>query len=602
MTKEQAQQRAIEIVKKEVEAYRDPIVFITDKVAFAIKPLIRQVRKNYWGVFDEPNDKITGRKKIWVPLTQMIVDNTRKNVDLDTKDINFYSNIAGKTGATRLLRAFIRPYLDRTHYGEDMDDVTFNVCVDPVSIMKVWNVTQHGKNTTKREIIDPLNIFIDPEAKSIQEAYRFTYKTLMSKDTVAAMTGWMNKEKAQARTHSRDMQYPRASHLSTVKAVGVFEMWGKVPKSLITLNEADENDEIDVQIVVSDIENEPILHVFKENKETDTEGNIIKPFEDTRYMKVPWSFYGISPAMKVMDIQEWINTIVNLRINKNTVAQLGLFKVRAGSNINTQSLARLVSNGVIKVTNMDDIDNFEIPEAGPGSYKDEETAKFWATEVTSAYDIVRGSLPSTTTATAAVIQDKNSKSSFVIVRDALGRFNEKVIQRHMLKYLPKMMKDQKVIRFVSDMDEFTAVVEDVVAFYAMEALEKSAVVPTEIQLQVAMEKARKKLMKNGDLFVEMVAQMGIEGIETRVQVTNEKMDTATLARNLTELVQFVPPEAQMELISQTLDVLGVSIPKGLNAARAEQQAQGQPGVQMADEFGQFLEANTAQNAGGGGIR
>lgn len=595
MTKEQAQERAIEIVKKEVEAYRDPVVFITDKVAFAVKPLIRQVRKNYWGAFDEPTDKITGRKKIWVPLTQMIVDNTRKNVDLDTKDINFFSNIDGKNGLTKILKAFTRTYLDRTHYGEDMDDVTFSVCVDPVSVMKVWPVRQNGKNIIKREIIDPLNIFIDPEAKSIQEAYRFTYKTIMDLDKVRSMTGWNNRNDAVARTQSKDAAFPRAGHLSTVKGVAVYEMWGKIPKSLITLNDEDENDIVDAQIVVSDIEEAPVLHVLRQNKETDTEGNVVKPFEDTRYMKIPWSFYGISPAMKVMDIQEWINTIVNLRINKNTVAQLGLFKVRAGSNINTQSLARLVSNGVIKVTNMDDLDNFQIPEAGPGSYRDEETAKFWATEVTSAYDIVRGSLPSTTTATAAVIQDKNSKSSFVIVRDALGRFNEKVIQRHILKHLPKMMKDQKIIRYFSDMEEYNDLVEEVVAYYAMKEIE-NGVIPTEAELIRTMENTRRKLAKRGDLFIEMLTEQAVDGIETRVQVTNEKMDTATLARNLTEMVQFVPPEAQRELIVSALDVLGLPIPRALSAGQVGQ-AGNQPNLQVPDEFGQFLEANTAQNQG-----
>jgi hypothetical protein len=161
---------------------------------------------------------------------------------------------------------------------------------------------------------------------------------------------------------------------STSRYVDVYEMWGKIPVRL--MDGSDSEEEIDGHIVVSGLDGaNPVLHLVEKNTNKDANGECIKPYEEARYMKVPWSFYGVSPAMAVMDIQEWMNTIVNLRINKNTVAQLGLFKVRTGSNINTESLTRLVSNGVIKVTNMDDLDNFQIPEAGPGSYRDEETTK-----------------------------------------------------------------------------------------------------------------------------------------------------------------------------------------------------------------------------------
>lgn len=590
MTKEQRYELALRIVKKEVEAYRDPTVFITDKVAFAVKPLIRQLRKNYWGVFDDPVDKITGKKKVWVPLTQMVVDNTRKNVDLDTKDINFYSNNPNGLGTTQLIRATVRNYLDRTHYGEDMDDITFNVCVDPVSIMKIYKSNKNGTKTIRRRIIDPLNIFIDPAALTIQDAYRFTYRDLLTKDEVMGMD-WDNKDKALAGT--RPDQYDRPNNIRTSKYVDVYEMWGKAPKKVITGNDED-NDEVDVQVVVSNLFGEPVVHGVWENKNKDTEGNILKPFEEARYMKVPWSFYGISPAMKVMDIQEWINTIVNLRINKNTVAQLGLFKVRAGSNINTQSLTRLISNGVIKVTNMDDLDNFQIPEAGMGSYKDEETAKFWATEVTSAYDIVRGSLPSTTTATAAVIQDKNSKTSFVIVRDTLGRFNEKVIQRHILPHVPDLLKQKGTIRYIGDMDGVNALRERIVTVAAMESLKNSSIIPSQLEFDVAFDRAMRKLEKQNDLFFKVVKSIIVSGIDTRVQVTNEKMDTATVARNLIELMQIVPQDAQPETAAMVFDVLGLNAPKSLTAGA---KAPDLKNIQVPDEMGQAIAANTQQNVG-----
>lgn len=585
---------AINIVRNEVQAYENPEVFITDKVSFAVRPLIRKLRKNYWGVFDEPKDKITGKDKVWAPLTRLVVDNTRKNVDLDSKDINFHSNKSTAFGITQLFRAFIRNYLNKTYYGEDMDDVTFSVCVDPVAVMKIVPVKRDGKTHIDRFYIDPLNCYIDPTVESIQKSYRFTERSLLTKDQMKGMKGWINIQDAVPTEGAIQRDLLAQIHAgSTTKYVDVYEMWGKIPKKLIDASDSDE--EVDGHVVVSGLDGgNPVLHLIEKNTHRDADGNVIKPYEEARYMKIPWSWYGVSPAMMVMDIQEWMNTIINLRINKNTIAQLGLFKVRTGSNINTQALTRLVSNGVIKVTNMDDLDNFQIPEAGPGSYKDEDTAKSWATEVTSAYDVVRGTLPSTSTATAAVIQDRNAKSSFVIVRDALGRFNEKVIQRHVLPYMPKMIKEEGIVRYFSDTDEIDIVRERIVAELAMQNLKKMNGVPTEEELMRAMKQAENKLREQKDLFFEVIGDLSAEGLDTEVRVTNEKLDVGTTARNLLELIQLIPEQARGETAAQIFDILGLRVPNSLSSMPTQQ---ANPQLAIPNELGQFTEANTKEVIG-----
>lgn len=586
---------AVSLVQNEVQAYENPQVWITDKVSFNVRNLIRQLRKNYWGVFDEPYDKITGKKKVWAPLTRLVVDNTRKNVDLDPKDINFHSNKRRAYGTTQLLRAFIRNYLSKTNYGEDMDDVTFSVCVDPVAILKLIPARRNGETHIDRAYVDPLNIYVDPTTESIQKAYRFTERSLMTKDQLKQMKGWINTDDAVANESAvrRDI-LAEIQAGSTTKYVDVYEMWGKMPKGLLTGN-IEDDEEVDGHIVVSGLDgNNAVVHLIEKNTNKDVNGQPIKPYEETRYMKIPWSFYGVSPAMMVMDIQEWMNTIINLRINKNTVAQLGLFKVRTGSNINTQALTRLVSNGVIKVTNMDDLDNFQIPEAGPGSYRDEETAKSWATEVTSAYDVVRGTLPSSSTATAAVIQDRNAKSSFVIVRDALGRFNERVITRHILPYLPEMVKKEKVVRYLEDMDDVQEMRTHIASYYALESLKSAGVVPTELELQSAILKAEKKLESQRDIFIEVVRDVAVDGIDTEVRLTNEKLDVGTTARNLLELMQLIPEQARGETAAQIFDVLGIAVPRSLRTAQIQP---ANPALQIPNELGQFTEANTQETLG-----
>jgi hypothetical protein len=45
---------AIGLVRKEVNQWSNCTAWITDKVAFRMKDLIRTLRNNYWGVFTNP--------------------------------------------------------------------------------------------------------------------------------------------------------------------------------------------------------------------------------------------------------------------------------------------------------------------------------------------------------------------------------------------------------------------------------------------------------------------------------------------------------------------------------------------------------------------
>ena len=86
------------------------------------------------------------------------------------------------------------------------------------------------------------------------------------------------------------------------------------------------------------------------------------------------------------------------------MAQLGLFKVRKGSGITPQMLAKLPVNGAVEVTSPDDLTQMPIADVGQSSYTDEEVIKDWATAVTSAYPIASGGdVPASQTATTSCL-------------------------------------------------------------------------------------------------------------------------------------------------------------------------------------------------------
>lgn len=571
---EELQKEAIEIVKSEIQKYKDGEYFITENVSIAIRPLIRLLRKNYWGIFDNPKDPVTGKDKQWVPLTRLVVDAVRKNSDLDLKNFNFRSRTNKGRPFTSLIRGFTRAWLYKNFFGETINDSILQMCIDGTVIWKTYTVYENGKLCVKRKTIDILNIFIDPTAESIQDAQRFTERSLMSPLEIEAMTGWKNRENVSTASNLHRLETDMRGAHEIGDYVDVYEMWGLIPKRLITGN-AKDTGLVDGHIVVSGFETGDLrVHLIEKNTHKDTYGNVIKPYEELRYIKVPGRWAGVGPAEMVMKLQEWLNTIVNLRINKNRVASLGLFKVKAGAGVTQQMLSNLVSQGVIKLNNLEDMDNFRVDEAGESSYRDEEVAKNWAFDITSTYEIARGaSLPATSTATSAVIQDRNAKTAFTIVIENVGLFLQRWTDRHFLPHVPKLIRQEGSVTAYGDFENIDEIRERVVSYLTMQKLDElyaSGYVPSEEEVRVAMQEAEKELRKSGDVFFDIMEEIITQNIDTVAQFTNEETDVAVTVKNLTDMANMVQdPAVRNDFLKQALDLLGLDIPESLRAAQSQ---------------------------------
>lgn len=562
------QLEAINIVKGEVKKYKDGEWFITENVALAIRPLVRLLRKNYWGIFDAPVDPITKRKKTWIPLTRLIVDSTRKLSDIDLKDLTFAALKKKAIGIVSIVRGFVRYWLRVNFFGEVLDESILQMCIDGTVVWKTYSTKDNGKTCVKRKTVDILNVFIDPTANSIQEAQAFTERALMSPLEIEAMTGWHNTKdlKTAPGLHRTEVDIMHVE--STGDFVDVYETWAIIPKRLVTGNK-EEKGVVDGRIVVSGIETGDLrVHLIEENKNKDKAGNIVKPYEEMRYMKVPGRWAGVGPAEMVLHLQEWINTTVNLRITKNTNAALGLFKIKAGANVTQQMLSNLVQNGVIKLTNLDDMDNMRIDEAGESSYRDEEGAKDWAFKVTSTYDIARGETGGQATATASVIEDRNSKTAFTLVIESVGHMLNRWMDRQFLPHVPKMIKEYGEVTIFGDFEGIDNMRQQIVAHLAMEELDRiykeTGYVPSEQEVMDAMAKAERELRKDKDLFIEMVEDVVVDSLETVASFTNETTDSTVTVRNLLDMLKVIEdPEARNDFAIQALDIMGLEIPESL---------------------------------------
>lgn len=559
------EKEAISIVRGEKQRWEVATAFVTDRVSFKMRQLIRTLRKNYYGIFDKPFDEVTGLEKVWYPLTEINVEAVVKNIDLDQKDLNFRAKRPAGYDITDVTRAAVKDKLSKMHFGQKLDDFERSLAIDGTAVWKTWEENKKLKWTQT----DLLNCYLDPTSPSIQEAYRFTERSLMFAEEIKAMKGWVNTDDIEENVTEglprNDSFQSRASLNSNVKMIDVWEMWGKMPLYLKTGEEDDKCEEVEGHIIVSGLDSpgKERVHLIELNTKKDSEGNYLKPYEECWYTRVPNRWYGRGVAEKLLTLQIYANIVFNVRINRSRISQLGIFKIKKGAGITPQMLSRLPSNGSVMLNNLDDLQQLVVQEVGATSYKDEDVINSISERLTNAFEVATGeSLPSSTPATNAALQSAAAKSGFSLIKDQLNHFLQRWMDRHALPIMAKDLTSGEIVRFAADDDSFKSLVDQIVLYKAAEALDdhyEKGFVPSPEELQMAMDSAREKLMR-GDAFVKLVRNVIADELETEFFVTNEEMDVPVTVSNLINMMN-VAPEYREAMLKQAFDLMGLGQPK-----------------------------------------
>jgi hypothetical protein len=550
----------IETMKREKRAWEDEIVFVTDKIAFRMRNLIKTCRKNYWGIFDDPYDPVTGREMVWPPLTQWLTESVIKNCDVDSKDFNFRAKVLRALGLVPLVRNVVRNWMDENFFGEDLDEAGRQMAIDGTEIWKTWE--EDGE--MRRESVDRLNFYIDPNAKSIQDTPAVIERAVISIADFNSMDSWWKKDEVKVRKglHPTDENL-QAEMISETEGIEVWERWGLMPKSWLTGKKSDAKKRIEGHIVVSNLVYSPIVHFVEENLKKDSTGKIVKPYEEGRLRRVRGRWDGVGVPEMVMGLQIWLNVVVNIRISRGRISQLGIFKIKRGANITPQMVKKLAANGAILVDNMEDIQQVVIDEASEASYKDEEVITNWAQRVTQAYEAVTGEpLPSTMPATTAAIQTKFAQSAFVLIREGMGMFIQRWLKRHAWPILQKNLTKGKIALITGSFEEMRQLDAKFVYYLAAKKLDemnKSKQIVDPLQVNREILGAMEKLMKIGnDRFVNILKKVNLLDFDVQFYMTNEEADKSVIAKDLISLGQMAPQYADI-IVKMVMDLMGFDV-------------------------------------------
>lgn len=536
------EKEALEVINYEKAQWDDESVFLTDKIAYLMRPSIRQGRKYYYGIFDAPKDEITGEDKVWVPLTEWSVESVVKSVDLDTKDILIQPGTLKAVGITPLVRALILSYLKKLGFGQLLNDLIRVLARDGTVVIKTMEEVdlRTGTKVINSRIVDLLNFWIDPAAESIQKASAVIERALLSQADIDSYKDvWENTQFVNFSLAVPRIVDTWASGQGKLPYTEVWERWGKIKKSWVTKDHKDDDTWVDGHIVASGLGGPKIAHKIRINPRKDG----VKPYEEAWYKRVDGRWFGRGVSEMLFGLQEYINGIINIRKSNSYVLQNGIFLIRKGSGLTPDMISSISSGGGLPVTDINrDVKQLQTQDFRQSSYSDEDRSYLLADRVTGAFDINRGEAGrASASATATLTQDRHIRDTFVLIQEGIGFFIERLIINQYLPILKNIVKTDDLIRISGDPEVLTQIDNAIVQFrekdFINKEISRTGFYP-EVETLDGFRKEQLRVLKGmgKNRFVQYFRGIFDEDIDVDVTITDERFNRVVAVQQLRDML------------------------------------------------------------------
>lgn len=552
------------LVSDSISNWENEEVFITDKISFMLRNVIKKCRKNYFGIFNTPKDSATKREKYWVHLTKSLVNAVRNFIDLDTKDIQLSARKPDSIDGARILRHILYSKMSEWNFGEKLNEFLLRLPMDGIGYWKVW---REGKQI-KDYIVDPLNIYQDPsvEAGELPIVERIT----MPMSDFEKMD-YNNKEYIKGEDSFAQFRLDASQRKTRVKHAILYEYWGEVDKSFITRKSEDKGKIVkDGHIVIGNGDRGTHIPLLAEKKKA--------PYEALASTKVPNRYLGESVCEKLFGIQEYINEIINIRRNSGLVAQNLLWWVRRGSGIKPQHVAALRAGGTIVSKSPDDFQQLDVNDYRPSSYSDEQSLLSWANRALNFSPQVAGKpLPSSMPATIGLLQQQTSENTFSVIKEDVGLFLKRLFENKFIPLLLQTLTDEEMVKITGepkDLEDLDKLYVDKLVNREIAKLYRKTGIMPEPAIVDAYKTARiRKLAKQDDVRFVKINKRLLKDVDVEVYVTDESFDKSVVVKQLNDLLLTYSRIAQAQgvqlpvndIFRYILDLMGL---KGVKMSEA----------------------------------
>ena len=556
MKKEEIQRQAIITLINFIRKHEDGNFQISRGKTMRTRFMLDTIRENYFGAFKKDKDLI-GQKKIFYPLTEALVWENVKNIDLDTKDVNTKANNPSQYGLAVIVRNMVRDWMERNQFGEQINDDLMYFALDghlvKKKILAVDELT--GKNALKTERVDLRNIFKDMSGGSLQDD-NFIERSIQDvsylKETYKGK--WINLDKLKGDNNIPEIHNEDKGEESVSPEIDLYECYIKIPRSWITGSGSDE-EYTNGRIIASGlVSGTPLIHRIEE-------WNKLRPYEEAKFEEAPGRWLGRGIGEKSLYLQLYLNTIYNVRRNNNLALMNQLFQFREGSGITPEKMSKLFAGGAIGVQQIGDVARIDTSNVNFNeSINEEQNILAMANRLASSQEASTGeALPASTPATNAIIQSRAIKTSFQLRQERFGLFLSSLFKRQLLPDFYKIYKKKDALRLIGE-EETERLKRKLTKYYTNQFISQGQGV-TPQQRDAIEAKIKEQLDERDDLWLSLDDLKDADKIDISFYVTDEVIDKGTVLQNLQQVMmnysQFSNDPNAKGILRNIYDLLGL---------------------------------------------
>ena len=558
MTRQEIQSQAIKTLTEFITRHEEGLFTISRNKQMRMRFLWDLIRENYFGVFKKDKDLI-GQQKIFYPLTETLVWENVKNIDIDTKDLNTKANNPKKYDLAVIVRNMVRDWMEKNEYGEQINDDEMYFALDGHLVTKKVNcydpITR--KEALKTERVDLRNIFKDQAGGPLQTddfIERSIQDVTYLKEEYAGK--WINLDKLKGETNIPQIHNEDRDDESVSPEIDVYTAWMKIPYSWITGRMKDAETYVNGKVIASGlVSGTPLIHRIEE-------WNKIRPYEEAKFEEAPGRWAGRGIGEKAIYLQLYLNTIYNVRRNNNLALMNQLFQFKEGAGITPEKMAKLFAGGAIGVQQVGDIARIDTRNINFNeSISEEQNVVSIANRLASSQEASTGeALPASTPATNAIIQARAVKTSFQLRQERFGLYLSRLFKRQLLPDFYKIYPKNEILKLLGE-EETSKLKRKLTEFYTNQAIASGGQRITPQQADAIRESVKKQLEERQDLFIGIEDLKNAEDIDVSFYVTDETFDKGTVIQNLQQVLvsykQFSSDPNAMVILRNIFDILGL---------------------------------------------
>ena len=594
MTKTEIQKKAINILTEFITTHEEAEFRISRNKTMRMRYLWDKVRENYFGVFKKDTDSI-GQNKIFYPLTEALVWENVKNIDLDTKDINTKADNPAMYGLSIIVRNMVKDWMAKEKFGIQINDDLMYYALDGHLIKKTSVVEDEmtGKQALKTERIDLRNIFKDQAGQGLDKD-DFIERSIQNVSYLKNnfKGGWINLDKLKGENNIPEIHNEDKREESVSPGIDLYEAYMKIPKSWIT-GKAKDDEYVNGRIIASGlVSGNSLIHRIEEWTKK-------RPYEEAKFEEAPGRWAGRGIGEKALYLNLYLNTIYNVRRNNNLVMMNQLFQFKEGAGITPEKMSKLFAGGAIGVQDMGDIARVDTSNINfTESVNEEQNVVGVANRLASSQEASTGeALPASTPATTAIIQSRAVKTSFQLRQERFGLFLSDLFKRQLLPNFYKIYKKKDILRLLGE-EETSKLKRKLTKHYTNQFIAQGGQSITPQQRDAIEATVKKQIDEREDLFVAIEDLKDADKIDVSFYITDETFDKGTVLQNLQAVLgsysQYAQDPNAKVILRNIFDILGLDSETMMGSMEEQQLSPGQSPGQPQEQREQPQDMATNQ--------